>query len=39
MVKGWNKINNRWYYMEESGDLEGALYKSDDTGAQSIWEV
>jgi hypothetical protein len=39
MDTGWLKIGNDWYYLEESGDLEGALYRSDANGVQSIWVV
>lgn len=39
MLKGWFDVSGYKYYAEESGDLEGALYKSDESGAQSIWVV
>ena len=39
MDTGWIKIGDDWYYLEESGDLEGACYRSDESGAQSIWIV
>lgn len=35
----WFKVGNDWYYGEESGDLKGALWKSDDNGAQFRWEM
>lgn len=43
MTTGWYEIDGRWYYFQpESGKgaaLAGALYRSDSTGAQSIWYV
>ena len=39
MLKGWQAIAGKKYYLEESGDLEGAMYASDDKGAQSIMTV
>ena len=36
MLKGWQTIAGRKYYLEETGDLEGAMYASDNNGAQSI---
>lgn len=33
------KYGTELYYFEEDGDLEGALYHSDDRGALKIWEV
>lgn len=39
MTSGWFKVGNDWYYAEESGDLQGALWKSDDNGAQFRWEM
>nr|DAV52407.1 MAG TPA: hypothetical protein [Caudoviricetes sp.] len=36
MLTGWQKISGKWYYFEPSGDLAGAMYVSDSTGAQSI---
>ena len=39
MLTGWQEINGNWYYMQPSGGLEGALYRSDENGAQYIWTV
>lgn len=39
MKCGWQKVNDKWYYLEESGDLQGACYISDADGAQHIWVV
>lgn len=39
MQTGWQEIEGRWYYFEPSGPLEGALYRSDEKGAQSVWYV
>ena len=43
MAKEWRLIDGRWYYFQpESGagiNLAGALYVSDENGAQSIWEA
>ena len=39
MDTGWVKIGSEWYYLEESGDLAGACYISDSSGAQHIWVV
>lgn len=39
MLTDWQQINGNWYYFQPSGDLEGALYRSDENGAQYIWTV
>ncbi len=39
MLTGWQTISGKKYYLEESGDLEGAMYASDADGAQSIMIV
>lgn len=39
MVTDWKEIDGAWYYFQPSGGLEGALYRSDQKGAQSIWYV
>lgn len=39
MLTGWQLIDEKWYYFEPTGPLEGALYRSDENGAQSIWEL
>lgn len=43
MLKEWAEIDGKWYYFQpESGkgaSLAGALYVSDETGAQRILEV
>lgn len=39
MDTGWIFVGGHKYYLEESGDLEGACYISDDFGAQHIWIV
>lgn len=39
MDSGWFKVGNDWYYAEESGDLKGALWKSNANGAQFRWEI
>lgn len=33
--RGWEKIDEKWYYFEPSGNLEGALYLTDKDGVQS----
>ncbi len=37
MLTGWQTISGSKYYLEESGDLEGACYITDGSGAQHIW--
>lgn len=39
MDSGWFKVGNDWYYGEESGNLQGALWKSDSNGAQFRWDM
>ncbi len=39
MCTGWKKIDNEWFYLETIGDYEGALYSTDDRGAQSVMIV
>ncbi len=39
MHTGWITIDGSKYYLEESGDLEGAMYASDASGVQSIMIV
>ena len=39
MDKGWTVIDGNKYYLEESGDLEGACYITDQYGVQRIWVV
>lgn len=39
MDKGWTVIDGNKYYLEESGDLEGACYITDEYGVQHIWVV
>lgn len=39
MDTGWVTINGSKYYLEETGDLAGACYISDSSGAQHIWVV
>lgn len=39
MATDWKQINNEWFYFQPSGGLEGALYVSDERGAQKILEV
>lgn len=36
MLKNWQKINDAWYYFQPDGNLEGAMYVSDENGKQSI---
>ena len=36
---GWQLIDSKWYYFEQSGPCACALYRSDETGAQSVWYV
>lgn len=38
-VTNWKEIGGKWYYFEPSGDLCGALYRSDENGAQSVWYI
>lgn len=39
MLTDWQQISGQWYYFQPYGSLEGALYRSDETGAQSVWYV
>lgn len=39
MLKDWQDIGGKWYYFQPNGDLEGALYRTDESGAQHIWET
>ena len=39
MHTGWITIDGNKYYLEESGDLEGACYITDSNGVQRIWVV
>lgn len=39
MATDWREIDGAWYYFQPSGGLEGALYRSDANGAQSILYV
>jgi hypothetical protein len=41
MAKGWQTIEGKVYYLQESTDnnLQGALWRSDGSGAQSVWNV
>jgi GH24 family phage-related lysozyme (muramidase) len=39
MLSDWFIVNDKWYYAQPSGSLEGALWKSDSSGAQSVWYV
>lgn len=39
MMTGVITVNGKTYYLMESGDLEGACCKTDDTGALSPWYV
>ena len=39
MDKGWTVIDGNKYYLEESGDLEGACYITDQYGVQRIWVI
>ncbi|HAC61279.1 MAG TPA: CHAP domain-containing protein [Lachnospiraceae bacterium] len=34
---GWKLIDGKWYYFEQTGPCACALYRSDETGAQSVW--
>lgn len=36
LLAGWQEIGSKRYYFEPSGDLEGAMYVSDENGAQTI---
>ena len=38
MATDWQKISEKWYYFQPSGDLAGAMYVSDNAGVQTIWE-
>lgn len=37
-VIDWQKINDKWYYFEPIGDLQCALYVSDEDGVQNVGE-
>lgn len=39
MLTDWQKIEGNWYYFQPYGDLEGALWRSNEQGAQYIWTV
>lgn len=41
MLTGWQTIKGKMYYLQESnsGNLQGALWQSDESGAQSVWYV
>lgn len=40
MITGWVQKNGKWYYLEESGDYEGALWhEGDDEGALERWYI
>lgn len=39
MCTGWKKIGNEWFYLESTGDFEGACYVTDSKGAQSVMIV
>lgn len=39
MCTGWKKINNEWFYLETTGDYEGACYVTDSRGAQTVMIV
>lgn len=39
MLKGWQTVAGKKYYLEENGSLEGACYITDSSGAQNIWVV
>lgn len=39
MCTGWKKIGNEWFYLETTGDFEGACYVTDSKGAQSVMIV
>ena len=40
MLTGWQLISNKWYFFETTANAdEGALYRSDDAGVQSVWTI
>jgi len=39
MMTGTINVNGNTYYLMESGDLEGACCKTDETGALHVWDV
>lgn len=41
MLTGWQLKDGKWYYLEPdyNNPYVGACYKTDENGAQSIWEV
>lgn len=39
MLTAWHLIEKNWYYFQPSGDFAGAMYRSDDAGAQAIWVI
>lgn len=39
MATGWFEVDGKYYYASTGGSLEGALYHTDASGAQSIWYV
>lgn len=39
ILTGCQEISGKRYYFEASGDLEGALYRTDHNGAQYVWEI
>lgn len=36
MLYDWQNINGNWYYFQPSGDLQGAMYVSNNSGVQNI---
>ena len=39
MDTGWFMVGDDWYYAQPYGGLEGAIYRTDDEGKQTIWEI
>ena len=40
MLTGWQYISNHWYFFETTRNAdEGALYRSDENGIQTVWTL
>ena len=40
MLTGWQLIEGKWYFFETTRNAnEGALYRTDDNGAQDVWKL
>lgn len=37
MLTDWQQIDDKWYYFQPKGNVEGAMYVSDSNGVQNIY--